>query len=63
LRAQVYSAAGRLVDELAITRSTGGGAVEWDGRDAQGRECPSGIYVLRVAADEHEARQRLVLVR
>jgi hypothetical protein len=63
LRAQVYSAAGRFIDELTAERGLGGGHAVWDGRDAQGRECPSGIYVLRVAADDHEARQRLVLVR
>ena len=66
LRARVYTAAGRFVDELAAERAglgNGRAAFEWDGRDAQGLECPSGVYVLRVAADGHEARQRLVLVR
>jgi len=64
LRARVYSAAGRFIDELTTERvGQGGGHAVWDGRDAQGLECPSGIYVLRVAADDHEARQQLVLVR
>jgi glucose/arabinose dehydrogenase len=66
LKATVYSPAGRLVKELpALPGSTGSGstAIEWDGRDAAGRACPSGIYWLRVDAGGEDARQRLVLIR
>ena len=66
LRAIVYSAAGRFVDELAVdpvALGSGAAALEWDGRDAHGLPCPSGIYMLRVAADGQEARERLILIR
>jgi hypothetical protein len=66
VRAMVYSALGRFVDELAVDRvalGSGAAALEWDGRDANGLPCPSGIYMLRVAADGQEARERLILIR
>ena len=66
VRAIVYSAAGRFVDELAVdpvALGSGAAALEWDGRDANGLPCPSGIYMLRVAADGQEARERLILIR
>jgi glucose/arabinose dehydrogenase len=66
LNAAVYSPAGRLVRELSWApglQGSGSAALEWDGRDARGVDCPSGMYLLRVSGDGQDARERLVLLR
>ncbi len=37
--------------------------VEWDGRDDQGHAMPSGVYLCRLQAANHEARTRMLLAR
>lgn len=63
LRAAVYTTGGRLVEELAPTleRSNVIG-LTWNGRDARGMTCPSGVYILRVEADGGSVHSRLVLI-
>jgi hypothetical protein len=38
-------------------------AVLWDGRTASGTLAPSGVYLLRVAADGEAVSRRILLVR
>jgi glucose/arabinose dehydrogenase len=64
--AAIYTAAGRQVTELGLPAAaftSGSAALEWDGRDARGRACPAGVYLLRVEADGASAQERLVLLR
>jgi len=57
----VHDVAGRLVRRLPA--AAGSREVVWDGRDAEGRDLPSGIYFVR-AADHHVTDTvRLVLLR
>ena len=59
----VYDLAGRLVRRLLDERLEAGAharAAAWDGRDGQGRELPSGTYVLRLAGDGVPAVTRKV---
>ena len=52
----ICNASGRLVREL-----DGRGAIEWDGRDALGRRCPAGVYLVR--RSDSSTAARLVRVR
>ncbi len=59
---QIHDAAGRLVRRLrASTPSIGRGGATWDGRSADGRPAPGGIYLARL--DGGAEAVRLVLVR
>jgi hypothetical protein len=56
----VYDVSGRLVRR--ITGDLGGGFV-WDGRDAEGRLVPAGVYVHRVATGERVLYGRSFILR
>jgi hypothetical protein len=61
-RLQVFDAGGRRVRELSIRPAAGGEVrLRWDGRDAAGRDLPSGVYYLRApgAADRASGVLRL----
>jgi hypothetical protein len=62
---QVYDLAGRLVSELMAGESLPAGrhAEAWDGRDRQGRQLSSGIYLCRLEAGGHSETMRMVLIR
>jgi hypothetical protein len=47
--ATVFDSAGRRVRVLSILE--GAGDVTWDGRDAEGREVPAGVYFLRLGRE------------
>ena len=56
--------AGKLVRTLADDRREAGTyQVWWDGRDAQGRDVPSGVYFYRLWAGEFTAMKKMVLLR
>lgn len=60
----VYDARGARVRELQSAFTLAGEhAVEWDGRDDDGRAVASGVYLCRVRAGGREAIGKLVLVR
>jgi flagellar hook assembly protein FlgD len=60
----VYSVDGRLVRELAGGRLAPGRHLgQWDGRDAHGIGVPSGVYFLRLQADEAVRTGKALLVR
>ncbi len=54
----VYSPSGRLLRRLDIAPD---GEAVWDGRDAEGRELPAGIYLLRRTGNDGEASVRRVV--
>jgi hypothetical protein len=65
LRLEVAGADGRVARTL-WARSQGGGGVRgvWDGRDANGRDLPAGVYWLRAVMDERPlAGERIVVLR
>ena len=60
----VYDLAGRevavLVDEH---REAGRYEARWDGRDGEGREAPSGIYLVRLVAGDQVTARKMTLAR
>jgi hypothetical protein len=58
---QLFDVAGRRVRALDV--GTGpGGKIQWDGRDAEGRSVPAGLYYARLLSGSVHAQTRLVLL-
>jgi hypothetical protein len=63
-RLQIFDMGGRLVTTLvAAVVPAGSHSVTWNGRDTDGRDVPSGVYVLRLEAGGQVAHGRMTLVR
>ena len=63
-RVRVANVAGRLVRDLFNgSLQQGSHRVVWDGRDNQGRQVPSGVYLIQLQADEWRAARRVVLIK
>lgn len=61
---EVFDTSGRRVRALAQGElAAGEHFVRWDGRDARGGVCPTGIYFVRMQAAGFRAERRLVLTR
>ncbi len=64
VRLAVYNLRGEHVVTLAEGEHAAGlHVVEWTGRDARGRSCPSGIYFAHLLSAEGAATRRLTLLR
>lgn len=64
VRLTLHDLAGREVRGLVDARlEAGAHAVDWDGRDADGRRAPPGAYLARLAVDGTVAGARLVLLQ
>jgi hypothetical protein len=64
VRFSVYDCAGRLVKEVMSTGLPAGyHKVEWDGRDAGGRPCASGIYWCIIDTGAVSKSMKVVLLR
>ena len=64
VRIGVYDLAGREVAVLRNAEETPGTrTVSWDGKNASGRDAPSGVYHLCLDADGENRRAKLTLVR
>ncbi|MDZ7316322.1 MAG: cellulase family glycosylhydrolase [candidate division KSB1 bacterium] len=60
----VYNVRGEKVAELVNAMQTAGDyAVQWNGRDMNGKEVPSGIYFYRLKSNNQERTRRMVLMR
>ena len=60
---QVYTLRGALVREAAVSVQAGTRhGWSWDGRDAQGRTLPAGVYIVRVAGAGLDVRRKVVIV-
>jgi len=60
----VYNMLGQAVRELLNERKDKGvHKVTWDGRDNSGIKLSSGIYFLKVEAEENKAKRKLILIR
>jgi hypothetical protein len=64
VRLGVYDLNGRCVRVLAAERlAPGTHTLSWNGRDAAGRGCPTGIYFARLEAGDERMTRRVVRVR
>jgi hypothetical protein len=60
----IYGVDGRLVRVLVNElQASGPHASRWDGRDAEGRPQPAGIYFYRLAARDGVVARKLLLMR
>jgi hypothetical protein len=60
---KVYAASGELVRTLVDEPQTAGThAVVWDGRDAQGKEVASGVYLCRLQGENEGMTEKLIMV-
>jgi hypothetical protein len=60
----IYDAAGRLVVSLVDGENTAGPrSVQWDGKDGDGRETPTGVYFCRLSSGGRTLSRKLVLLR
>ncbi len=61
---QIFDASGRLVRTLLDAPLTSGShALEWDGRDDQGRSVGSGMYFYRLKAGAFEQSRQMTILR
>jgi len=60
----VFDATGREVKTLVSSHHTPGHyEVTWNGKDAKGAKCPSGVYFIRMHNNEFNANALVVLIR
>ncbi|MGH7496083.1 MAG: FlgD immunoglobulin-like domain containing protein [bacterium] len=60
----IYNVAGQLVRELISgEKAPGKHEITWNGKDEQGREVPSGIYLYRLTAGRWKETKRIVVMR
>ena len=60
----LYGQAGQKVATLARgERSSGSHAVKWDGRDDEGRELATGVYLYRLRLGTQVETRKLLLLR
>lgn len=63
-RAAVYNVKGQKVADLSISDVKGDEVLwQWDGCDAKGSICSSGIYILRMQSDKLTVSHKLQLIR
>ncbi len=61
---RVYDVTGRLVRTLLdATRPGGAGRVSWDGRDAAGKNAPTGVYFVKLVTPGGERTARMIKMR
>jgi hypothetical protein len=64
VRITIFSLLGQEIAELANTvQSPGSYRVVWNGRDQQGKDMPSGIYLIRLQAGSTQLVKKAMLVR
>jgi hypothetical protein len=64
VRITIYSLLGQEIAELANTlQSPGSYRVVWNGKNQQGRDMPSGIYIIRLQAGSTQLAKKAMLVR
>ncbi|MFB3907561.1 MAG: M1 family aminopeptidase [Candidatus Eisenbacteria bacterium] len=62
IRLRIYDTLGRIVRDL-WNGTAPAEPIVWDGRDDQGREVGSGLYVARLTAGSREVHRRIVWIR
>jgi hypothetical protein len=61
---KVFDLNGRLITTLANEEMQAGNhLIKWDINDANGREGPSGMYLLRIEAGQYSATRKLIVIK
>ena len=61
---KIFDATGREVKTLSSGEKIPGHyEVTWNGKDAKGASCPSGVYFIRMHSNEFNANQRVILLK
>ncbi|MBI4725681.1 Ig-like domain-containing protein [candidate division TA06 bacterium] len=61
---EIYNVLGQKVKTLAEGRlASGSQTVKWNGRDENGRNVPSGVYVYRLKAGDNTSTRRFTVIR
>ena len=64
LQVSIHDIRGRKIRDLdSLNLPAGQNPLVWDGLDSQGRAASSGIYILRVKGEEHQASRKIVLIK
>jgi flagellar hook assembly protein FlgD len=64
VKLEVFDAQGRAVATLwEGTRAPGEHQIEWDGKDASGRDVASGVYFCRLRAGKQNVAVKMVLLK
>ena len=59
---EVYTVHGQLIKRLTGGHlPTGIHSLKWNGRDDEGRPCPSGIYLFQIKSDDHRVVRSMIL--
>jgi len=60
----IYNLVGQKVKILVDKKQRAGRyTIQWDGKDNNGQDCPSGIYLLMLKIDNYEDNKKLILLR
>jgi flagellar hook assembly protein FlgD len=61
---KIYDVLGREITTLLSGQQPAGSMlVKWDGRDAHGLTAPTGIYFVRMSADEFTTTRKIMLMK
>ena len=64
VRLVLYNTLGQQVRVLVNERMAAGyHRIQWDGRDAMGRSCASGLYFIRMVAGDYVSTRRMMMVK
>ena len=63
LRYPVQAVCGPVRDARCENRTPGRHEVVWDGRDDDGREASSGVYLYRLEAGPYDETKRMIMVK
>ncbi len=64
VRMLIYDVSGRLVREIGpATAPAGSRSLWWDGRNASGARVPSGVFLVKLLADDQSSSAKVALVR
>jgi len=59
---RIFDAAGRLVNKIVDQAKLGDNYVVWDGKGANGRRVPSGVYFYQIKKGDFSAHKKMLLV-